>query len=101
MMCWSYFGSFPSTIYKDPNIDNDNIAMVHSWTIDDMCEKCSPPLRPMSEKTGILLLITWNNSLVFSSCYVIIPIVLTWGSHKFTIEETMLHRVWKSFFNVR
>ena len=39
MMCWSYFGSFPSTMCKDPNIDNDNIAVVHLWTMDDMCEK--------------------------------------------------------------
>ena len=76
MMYWSYFGSFPSTMCKDPNIDNDNIALVHFWTIDDMCEKSSP-LRSMSEKMGIILLITWNNSLVFSSCYVIIPIALT------------------------
>ena len=34
MMCWSYFGSFPSTMCKDPNIDDDdddddNIAVVH------------------------------------------------------------------------
>ena len=77
MMCWRYFGSFASTVCKHPNIDNDNIAVVHLWTIDDMCENISPPLRSMSEKMGILLLITWNNSLVFSSCYVIIPIALT------------------------
>ena len=36
MMCWRFFGSFPSTMCKDPN---DNIAVVHLWTIDDMCEK--------------------------------------------------------------
>ena len=51
-MCWSYFGSFPSTMCKDPNIDNNNIAVVHLWTIYDMCEKSSPPLRSMSEKNG-------------------------------------------------
>ena len=50
MVCWSYFGSFPSTMCKDPNIDNDNIAVVHLWTIDDMCENSSPPLQSMSEK---------------------------------------------------
>ena len=38
MMCWSYFVSLPSTVCKDPNTDNDNIAVVHFWTIDDMCE---------------------------------------------------------------
>ena len=52
MMCWSYFGNFPSTMCKDPNIDNDNIAVVHLWAIDDMCEISSPPLRSMSEKNG-------------------------------------------------
>ena len=77
MMCWSYFGSFPSTMCKDPNIDNNNIAVAHLWTIYDMCEKRSTSLRSVSEKMGILLLITWNNSLIFSSCYVIIPIALT------------------------
>ena len=52
MMCWSYFGSFPSTMCKDPNIDNNNnnIAVVHLWTIYDMCKKSSPPLQSMSEK---------------------------------------------------
>ena len=49
MMCWSYFGSFPSTMCKDPNINNDNIAVVHLWTIDDMREKvllhCDPCLK--------------------------------------------------------
>ena len=49
MMCWSYFGSFPSTMCKDPNIDNNNIAVAHLWTIYDMCEKvllhCDPCLK--------------------------------------------------------
>ena len=54
-MCWSYFGSFPITMCKDPNIDNNNIAVVHLWTIYDICENSSPPLRSMSEnKMGIL-----------------------------------------------
>ena len=52
MICWSYFGSFPSTICNDPNIDNNNKAVVHLWTIDDMCEQSSPPLRSKSEKNG-------------------------------------------------
>ena len=52
MMCWSYFDSFPSTMCTVSNIDNNNIAVAYLWTINDMCEKSSPPLRSMSEKIG-------------------------------------------------
>ena len=52
MMCCSYFGNLPSTMRKDPNIDNNNIAVVHLWTIYDMCENSYPPLCSMSEKNG-------------------------------------------------
>ena len=62
---------------KDPNIDNDNIAVIHLWTMDDMCEKKFSSIAiHVWKKMGILLLISWNNSLVFSSCYVIIAIAL-------------------------